>query len=46
MREDQHKAAAENPALFQALELKADKDKVEEINETKCNRTEITQVIG
>ena len=46
MREDPHKIEKENPALYKLLELKADKEKVEEIDEKKSNRTEITQVIG
>ena len=45
-REDPHKAEKDNPALFKALEQKADKEDVGALDNKKSNRSELTSMIG
>jgi hypothetical protein len=45
-REDPYKLEQDNPALFKALEQKADKEEVGALDSKKSNRTELATMTG
>ena len=45
-REDPYKLEQDNPALFKALEQKADKEEMGALDSKKSNRTELATMTG